>query len=165
MSTTNAFVDAIDAKILTALSEDPRATVVALAERTGLSRNTVHARLGRLENDGALLSFERRIEPSSLGYPLTAFILASVVQRKLDSIAQTLRHIPEVLAVHGLSGVADLLIHVVARDGDDLYRIAGRILEIDGVEKTTSALRMHEMVSYRLAPLLDRINAPLPEHR
>lgn len=32
-----------------------------------------------------------------------------------------------VLEVHGLSGVADLVIHVAARDADDLYRVAGQI--------------------------------------
>ncbi len=39
-------VDALDARILSALNDDPRATVIALADKTGLSRNTVQARLG-----------------------------------------------------------------------------------------------------------------------
>jgi len=30
----------------------------------------------------------------------------------------------------------------VARDADDLYRIAGQILDLDGVEKTTTGLVM-----------------------
>ena len=47
--TTAPRIDALDAKILTALNEDPRATVMALAERTKLSRNTVQARLTKLE--------------------------------------------------------------------------------------------------------------------
>ncbi|MGH3645311.1 MAG: AsnC family transcriptional regulator, partial [Mycobacterium sp.] len=38
-----AVVDAIDARILTALTGDPRASGIALADRTGLSRNTVQA--------------------------------------------------------------------------------------------------------------------------
>ena len=41
-------VDAIDARLLQALGEEPRATVVALAERLGLARNTVQARLTRM---------------------------------------------------------------------------------------------------------------------
>ena len=37
-------LDGTDARLLQALTEDPRSTVVALAERLGLSRNTVQAR-------------------------------------------------------------------------------------------------------------------------
>ena len=152
-------VDSVDARILRALTVDPRATVVALAESTGLARNTVHARLNRLETEGVLQSLERRIDPVALGYPMTAFIFVTVVQRKLAPIAENLEGIPEVLEVYGLSGVTDLLVHIVARDADDLYRIAGRILDIDGVEKTTTGLAMRRLVDYRLTPLLDSIEA------
>ena len=54
-------VDATDARLLLALAESPRATVLALAERTGLSRNTVQARLAGLESRGVVTSFERRV--------------------------------------------------------------------------------------------------------
>ncbi|BAH51861.1 Lrp/AsnC family transcriptional regulator [Rhodococcus opacus] len=150
-------VDSLDARILEALSADPRATVIALADKTGLSRNTVQARLGKLEKQGVLQSFERRIDPAALGYPLTAFILTNVTQQKLSQIAAALDGVPEVVEVHGLSGATDLLIHVVARDADDLYRIAGRILDIDGVEKTTTGLVMRQLVDYRLTPLLEQL--------
>ncbi len=105
-------IDPIDAKILTALTAEPRATVIALADVTGLSRNTVQARLSKLEQRGVLHSFERRIDPGALGYPLTAFILTNVAQRKLSQIADALDGVPEVVEVHGLSGVTDLLVHV-----------------------------------------------------
>jgi DNA-binding Lrp family transcriptional regulator len=152
-------VDDYDLRILRALAVDPRATVVGLAEATGLSRNTVHARLGRLETNGALRSFERRIDPGTLGFPLTAYILVAVTQRKLTPIAGSLSEVPEVIEVHGLSGVTDLLVQIAARDADDLYRIAGRILDIDGVEKTTTGLVMRRLVDYRVSPLLQRLSA------
>jgi DNA-binding Lrp family transcriptional regulator len=147
-------IDAVDARILAALSEDPRAPVISLADKTGLSRNTVQARLARLDERGVLRSFERRIDPAALGFPLTAFVLTRVVQRRLHDIARELASVPEVLEVHGLSGAVDLLVHVVARDADDLYRIAGRLLDIDGVEQTTTSLVMRQLVGFRLAPLL-----------
>ena len=157
--TTQRQIDGVDARILRALSAETRATVVALADATGLARNTVHARLNRLETEGVLQSFERRVDPAALGYPMTAFIFVTVVQRKLGSIAENLKGVPEVLEVYGLSGVTDLLVHIVARDADDLYRIAGRILAIDGVEKTTTGLAMRRLVDYRLVPLLNSIES------
>ncbi|MBV9058064.1 MAG: Lrp/AsnC family transcriptional regulator [Pseudonocardiales bacterium] len=149
-------IDPTDARLLLALVEQPRATAVALTGQTGLSRNTVAARLAKLEHQGVLDSVERQIPPAMLGYPLTAFITTQVTQRRLDEVADALSGIPEVLQVHGISGQIDLLVHVVATDADDLYRIAGQILAIPGVERTNTALVMRELVSYRITPLLRR---------
>src|SRR5690606_25128906 len=153
-------IDATDARLLLALAESPRATVLALAERTGLSRNTVQARLAGLEARGVLTSFERRIDPAALGYPLTAFVMVQVTQRMLAEVAAAMHEVPEVIEVLGLSGPTDLLVRVVARDADDLYRIAGRLLATDGVERTTTSLVMRTLVEHRMQPLLERIAKP-----
>jgi DNA-binding Lrp family transcriptional regulator len=150
--------DGIDARLLRALAAEPRAATVTLAERTGVSRNTVQARLTRWDDIAALTTFERTIDPDFLGYPLRAFVLTNVKQRMLSAVSSALAGIPEVVEVHGLSGVADLLIHVVARDADDLYRVAGRILGIKGVKRTNTALVMRELVGFRLTPLIDRLH-------
>jgi len=44
--------------------------------------------------------------------------------------------------VKRLSGAVDPLIAVVARGADDLYRIAGRILDIRGVRRIRTSLVM-----------------------
>jgi DNA-binding Lrp family transcriptional regulator len=152
-------VDPTDARILLALIAEPRATVLALAERVGLSRNTVQARLARFDARGTLQPFDRRIDPAALGYPLTAYISIRVTQRQLDEVGIALGSIPEVVEVIGLSGSSDLLARVVARDADDLYRIAGQILASPGVERTESSLVMRSMVDFRLGPLLRTIAA------
>ena len=149
-------IDRTDAKLLLALNSEPRATVLALAQDTGLSRNTVQARLSRYEETGVLESFDRRIVPASLGYSLTAFIFARVIQRELDHVADELTAISEVIEVIGLSGEIDLLIRVVAINADDLYRIAGHILAINGVERTETGLAMRRLVDYRITQLLHR---------
>jgi Transcriptional regulators len=146
-------VDATDARLLLALSEDPRASALALAERLGVSRNTVQARLARLD----LSAVELRVDPAELGYPITAYVLMVLRQRYLDQVAEELAAVPEVVEVLGISGEVDLLVQVVARDGDDLYRIAGRLLAIEGVERTTTSLVMRRLVPHRLEPLLRRI--------
>ena len=56
-------VDATDARLLLALAEDPRASVMALSQRLGLARNTVQARLSRLESNDVLAPLDRRIRP------------------------------------------------------------------------------------------------------
>ncbi|GAB2862866.1 Lrp/AsnC family transcriptional regulator [Actinocorallia aurea] len=149
-------VDAVDARILLELSRDPRATTVAVAERVGIARNTAQARLARMERDGTLDTFERRVSPDALGYSLTAFITARVTQRMLDEVGSALAAVPEVLEVHGVSGSDDLLVHVAAAHADDLYRIAGLILAIPGIERSSTSLVMRSLVPYRITPLLRR---------
>ncbi|MBP2472957.1 DNA-binding Lrp family transcriptional regulator [Crossiella equi] len=62
--------DDIDTRLPLALIATPRATTVAQAEQVGISRNTAQARLTRHEQDGTPHSFERRVNPAALGYPL-----------------------------------------------------------------------------------------------
>ncbi|BDZ66042.1 Lrp/AsnC family transcriptional regulator [Agromyces mangrovi Wang et al. 2018] len=148
-------LDAVDRQLLTALAADPRATVVALAERLGMSRNTVQARMARLEREGAFLSFDRAIDPEPLGYPLEAFIAVHVRQKRLADVVADIAGIPEVVQAHGLSGPVDLQVRVVCRDAHDLFRIDGLILAIDGVERTETSLAMGELIPFRLGPLLE----------
>jgi DNA-binding Lrp family transcriptional regulator len=149
-------LDGTDTRLLMALAQDPRRTVVALAQKLGLSRNTVQARMAALEKKNVFLSFERRINPSALGYPLMAFISVHVQQQKLAALAKSLAEIPEVLEAYGLTGQADLLVRVVSTDAEDLFRINGKILACDGVERTDTSLAMGELVPFRLEPLLLR---------
>jgi DNA-binding Lrp family transcriptional regulator len=148
--------DSTDRRILVALSDDPRSTNVSLADRLGLSRNTVQARVAELERNGAFLSFERRISAQAAGYPLAAFVTVHVQQQKLASVVEHLTGIPEIVQAHGVSGPSDLLLRVVCTDADDLFRIAGAIQSTDGVERAETSLDMGELIPYRLRPLLTR---------
>ncbi|CAM5276123.1 Lrp/AsnC family transcriptional regulator [Leifsonia shinshuensis] len=148
--------DSTDRRILVALADDPRSTNVSLADRLGLSRNTVQARVAELERSGAFLSFERRISPTAAGYPLAAFVTVHVQQQKLDAIVEHLAGIPEIVQAHGLSGPSDLLLRVVCTDAEDLFRITGAIQSTDGVERAETSLDMGELIPYRLRPLLTR---------
>ncbi|WP_158863351.1 Lrp/AsnC family transcriptional regulator [Leifsonia sp. AG29] len=149
-------LDSTDRRILVALADDPRSTNVSLADRLGLSRNTVQARVAELERNGAFLSFERRISARAAGYPLAAFVTVHVQQQKLSAIVEHLTGIPEIVQAHGLSGPSDLLLRVVCTDAEDLFRITGEIQSIDGVERAETSLDMGELIPYRLRPLLSR---------
>jgi DNA-binding Lrp family transcriptional regulator len=148
--------DAIDVALLNALIDDPRGSYVALADRLGLSRNTVQAHMTQLEASGAFLPLDRRINPEPLGYPISAFITVTVQQKELASIVDRIAAIPEVLQALGMSGAADLMVQVVCTDAHDLFRIDGEILAIEGVERTETSLSMGELIPFRMGPLLGR---------
>jgi DNA-binding Lrp family transcriptional regulator len=148
-------IDSVDARILLALDREPDATVLALSRTLGLARNTVHARLRRLTEDGALKEVSRRLDPAVLGYSLVAFMSLSVQQKRAEPALEAIVRVPEVIELHVTTGDADLLAKVVARDTTDLHRVANAILEIDGVVRANTSISLHEVSPVRMAALLE----------
>lgn len=149
-------LDGLDAKLLLALTETPEATTVALAQRLGVSRNTLQARLRKL-NDSVLDSFQRRITPRALGYDVTAFMNASIRQGYDKATMAALAEIDEIIEIYATTGDADLRMTVVAKSPDELYRVNQLILDIPGIVRTSTAVVLREFLSYRTTPLLHRV--------
>lgn len=149
-------LDATDLRILTTLCAQPKASAVAVATELGLSRNTVQTRMARLETSGALLPFEQRINPAALGFPLTSFVHIHIQQRLLQGIVAQLVKIPEIIEAHGITGSADILARVVANGAEELFRVNGRILAIDGVERADTSLSMAALIPLRTGSLMNQ---------
>lgn len=158
MSTSNVKrdLDGVDARLLLALIDEPDATTVALAQRLGVSRNTVQSRLQKLSAH-TLESFQRRISPRSIGYEVEAFMNASIRQGYDHQTMKALSEIPEVLEIFATTGDADLRITVTALSTEDLYRVNRLILDIPGIVRTSTSVVLREFLSYRTKPLLQRI--------
>jgi DNA-binding Lrp family transcriptional regulator len=146
-------IDALDARIMLALDDDPDATILALSRALGVARNTVHARLRRLAAEGALKPFSQRLDLAALGYELWAFMSLSVSQADPGIVTGLLR-LPEVISAHYTTGDADILLQVVAKDTRDLHRITNAILAIGGVTRTSTAVSLHEAIPNRPHALL-----------
>ena len=154
---TMGSLDRVDLDLLKALADDHRATVVALADRLGLSRNTVQARMARLERSGVFQSFERAMSPAALGLPIEAMVSVIVRQADIPRITAEIAEIPDVIQAHGLSGQIDLMVRVAARDTQHLFDVDARILAIEGVERTETSLVMGEVIGYRIRPILESV--------
>lgn len=147
-------LDRTDARILLALDEDPLITNVGLAERLGLARNTIHARMRRLESDGALGPVSVRVRRESAGYPVLAFLTLVISQGETEQSVHEIAEVPEVCEVHAITGDGDLLVRVVARDNVDLHRVTRRLLGCSGVARSSTTISMVEEVPLRMAPVL-----------
>ena len=148
-------IDSLDARILLALDQDPQGTVLSLSRQLGVARNTVHARLRRLLGDGSLGPFSQRVRTDALGLPLIAFISIAISQWASEEAVAALRVIPEIIEMHATTGDADLLAKVAARDPADLHRLTNRMLSIDGVMRTSTAMSLVEVMPLRTLPLLE----------
>jgi len=152
--------DRVDARIVLALDDDPQATVVALARRLGLARNTVQARLQRLHAQW-LGPVSRRLDAVTLGYPVLAFVTLEIRQGDIDATVAALRRIPEILELQATTGDGDLLARVVARDADDLHRVTRDMLASPSVRRTRTSIALREYVPMRTRPLLRRLEAEI----
>ena len=149
-------IDPLDARILLALDDERNTSTLHLARTLAVSRNTVHARLQRLEREGVFQPFSQRIAPAALGYPVVGFVSLAASQSQGADAAAALAGIAEVVEVHATTGDADFLVKVVARDTEDLYRITTRILAIEGVVRSNTVISLSEVMGSRVRPLLER---------
>lgn len=150
-------MDALDARILLALDDDPDATALALARRLGIARNTLQARLQRLRSSGAIGEFSRRVDPATLGRHLVAFISVALSQRTAERAKAALQAVPEVIEMHAITGDADLLLKVAARDTADLHRVTGELLAVPDVVRTSTVISLLEEMPLRVRPLLEQV--------
>jgi DNA-binding Lrp family transcriptional regulator len=146
--------DATDRRLLIELDRDPRAPIAALAQRLGLARGTVQARLSRLSESGVLRDHSSRVRPASIGRGVSASIRLELDQHKIQEAIAALTRIPEILECFAPAGDTDLLLRVVARDPDDLYRVSEVVRLCPGVQRTSTSLFLREVIPYRITPLL-----------
>ncbi|HRN30373.1 MAG TPA: Lrp/AsnC family transcriptional regulator, partial [Terrimesophilobacter sp.] len=122
-------------------------------------RNTVHARLKRLREHGALGTPSAALVPSSLGRPLLAFVTVSVSQQVIATTHAALAAIPEVVEAHTTTGDSDLMLRVVARDTADLHRVTQSIQLAPGVQRSSTSVATTEFIPQRMSPLLEQLAA------
>ncbi len=129
-------IDDLDRKLLVELPEVLEPSMLELARRLGVARNTAAARVARLVDTGVVTGYQPEIELSRLGYVFGAFSQISIEQGMRVAVVAALRKISEVLEAHITTGEADLLCRVVATDHDHLRDVLEAIQEIPGVVRT-----------------------------
>jgi DNA-binding Lrp family transcriptional regulator len=153
--------DAVDARILQALVDDPRITVSELAERAGVVRNTAQARLDRLHREGVLGHNDRGVEIRALGYSVAAIVAINLRHAEIEEAVEALAANPSVLLVEEVAGsTGDLLVRVAARSTDDLQQVVHSILVTPGVVSTTTQVVLKTRVPFRVGPLLRAVSNP-----
>ena len=118
-----ADLDDVDRRILALLHADARMPNSALAEAVGIAPSTCHGRVRRLQDVGVIRGFHADIDPAAIGLPLQAMISVSLqagARGKIRNFVQQIRTRPQVIDVYFLAGADDFIIHVAARDTDDL---------------------------------------------
>jgi DNA-binding Lrp family transcriptional regulator len=153
---TTGGIDALDARLLRALAETPRAGVMELARKLEVARGTVQARLEKLQQRGVVRGFAPDVDLRQIGYDVLAFVTLEIAQGRLVDVVEHLASIPEVLEVHATTGPGDLHARVVARTNEHLQHVIGAILKVQGINRTTTQIALSEQLPLRILPLVDR---------
>ncbi|MBG0819215.1 Lrp/AsnC family transcriptional regulator [Planomonospora sp. ID91781] len=151
-------IDELDARLINLLAAEPRLGVLECSRRLGVARGTVQARLDRLIARGVITGFGPDVDPAALGYDVTAFVTLQIRQVSgHDPVAVQLAAIPQVLEVHTITGGDDMHCRVVARSNADLQRVIDRIVDVQGVVRTSSVIALDTPVPYRVMPLVSDV--------
>ena len=148
-------IDRLDARLLRALADSPRAGVMELARQLEVARGTVQARLEKLQQRGVIRGFAPEVDLRTLGYEVLAFVNLEIAQGRLADVVEHLASIPEVLEVHSTTGLGDLHARVVARNNAHLQDVIGAILKVQGISRTTTQIALTEQLPLRILPIVD----------
>ena len=148
-------MDALDGKLIELFAHQPRIGVLEASRRLGVARGTVQARLDKLVATGVITGWGPTLSPEALGFPVTAFLTLEIRQGAgHDSVAQHLATIPEVLEAYTITGAGDMWCRVVARSNADLQRVIDRVLQSDGIVRSSTVIALAEQVPHRALPLM-----------
>jgi len=125
-----------DKILLKELLEDSRLKIVDLAERTGLTRQSVYSKIHNLRKSG--VNFTVDINPEELGLNLKAYILIqadsnSEVRKKLT---KNIKKLSEVSQLHYVLGRFDMVAEVILKDRKQLKEILKKFQSWHAIKKT-----------------------------
>lgn len=126
-----------DARILSILQADGRRSYADLGVDLGMAGPSAHERVKKLEARGVIRGYSAVVEPRAVGLGVVAFMW---VTQAPGSVAMDLT--PEFAAIreieecHHITGEADYLLKIRARDMDHLGRIVRRVQTVPHVFST-----------------------------
>ncbi|NKE45643.1 Lrp/AsnC family transcriptional regulator [Roseomonas frigidaquae] len=143
-------MDDIDRAIIRALRADGRMPNAALAATVGLSPSACLRRLRLLETRGIIRGYTVLVdEPSPAG--VVTVIVQITLERQTDDhlrrFEDAVRRCAEVRECHLMTGIADYLLRVEARDAADYERIHKEALSrMPGVSRIQSSFAIRTVI-------------------
>jgi Lrp/AsnC family transcriptional regulator, leucine-responsive regulatory protein len=124
----DSLLDATNRRLLAALSDNPRASMVDLGRQVGMSAPAVRERVTRLEQSGVIRGYRLDIDPAAIGLPVAAWVRIRPGPGQLPKIAELARQTPQVSECHRISGEDCFLLKVHVARIEDLEDVLDRFL-------------------------------------
>lgn len=140
-------MDDLDQSLLSALRHNARLPVSSLAAMTGASRATVSARIDRLVENGTITAFTIKTGHETREAAVRAIIMIEVLGRLADRVADQLRGLPQVRALHSTNGRWDFIAELEDRDLVSFDETLRRIRLIEGINVTETNILLRSRKS------------------
>jgi DNA-binding Lrp family transcriptional regulator len=148
-------LDHIDKKILEILQKDGKITNAQLSKEIGLSPAPTLERVKKLESNGIIKSYHAVIDKEKLGIGVTVFVLITLSSHKLsqiNSFAEKMNMIEEVVECYHITGQADFLLKILTKDIPTYQKL---ILEkLSKIEEIGSMQSMISLASFKESKVL-----------
>jgi len=143
---TSYHLDDIDRKILGFLVNNARMPFLEIARECGISGAAVHQRVRKLEANGIISGSRLIVKPSTLGLNVCVFISLYLSEdNKYPEVVAALKHIPEIVECHFVTGKAALFLKVYCFDNEHLMEILlNTIQHIPYVMSTDTMISLDE---------------------
>ncbi|XOD69428.1 MAG: Lrp/AsnC family transcriptional regulator [Flavobacteriales bacterium AspAUS03] len=145
--TSKYYLDEIDKKILTSLTENARTPFTEIAKTIQCSTGTIHVRDKKLEDAGIITGNTLKINYKALDYHLIAFVGILSNSRETKIVKEELAKIPNIVQLYITSGKYNLSCRIIAKDPSDAREVISKIGEIKGVLRTESTICMEEVIN------------------
>lgn len=116
-------LDAVDATLVRLLQRNGRMANSELAERAGIAPSTCVARLRSLIDRGVITGFSAQVAPAAIGFDLEVLVSVSVragARQHIAELSDELHRLPQVLQLFFLGGAEDFIIHIAARNAQEV---------------------------------------------
>ena len=132
-------MDKIDKHILKSLQESGRKKKRELAEEVNLAASTMLDRVRKLEASGVIKEYRAVVDAEKIGMKAQGFVFVSLERHMVKSIErfeEEIKQVPNVCACYHTAGRFDYLLHVIAKDLDNLgLLIKEKLATISGMGK------------------------------
>jgi DNA-binding Lrp family transcriptional regulator len=142
-----AALDDLDEAILACLTRDARQTFAQIGEQVRLSAPAVKRRVDRLVSSGVIRGFTVVTDPAALQWTTEAYV--QVFCRGTiapDILARSWEHITEIVSAATVTGQADAILRVVARDVQHLEEALERIRAAETVDHSESIIVLSRVI-------------------
>jgi Lrp/AsnC family transcriptional regulator, leucine-responsive regulatory protein len=150
-------MDRADRALIEAVQADSSRSIADLAAHVGLSPSACHRRLRALEERGLIRGYAARVDPRKLGLKVEVMVeitLTSQSREAMDRFEQAVRDFDEILECHLMSGAADYLLRVSARDLDGYDAIHRDCLaRLPGVSSMRTAFSLRRIKAFAGYPV------------
>ena len=117
-------LSAIDARILDVLQRDGRRPYADLGADVGMSGPSAHERVKKLEARGVITGYAALVDPAAVGLGIVGFSwITQAPGTAAADLTDDFAAIPEIEECYHISGEADYLLKIRARDTADFERV------------------------------------------